>query len=92
LSAIFAASAMRGLNACGLAADLPQDATLYREDEVIDECLKAVAPVCLEVFGGQTKRRMRALFNGIQIRRNRLKGVSQSSQIGAGFGIHSRHH
>lgn len=58
---------------------LPQDAALYRKDKVIDECLEAVASISLEVFGGRAKRRMRALFNGIQIRRNRLKGVSQSS-------------
>jgi hypothetical protein len=72
-------------------ARLPQDATLYCKDEVIDECLEAVASISLEVFGGRTKRRMRPLFNGIQIRGNRLEGVSQSSQIAAEFGIHGRH-
>jgi hypothetical protein len=49
-------------------ARLPQDAALYRKDKVIDERLQPVASISLEVFGGQTKRRMRPLFNGIQIR------------------------
>jgi len=72
-------------------ARLPQDAALYRKDEVIDERLQAVAPISLEVFGSRTKRRMRPLFNGIQIRGNRLKGVAQSSQIGVDFCVHGRH-
>ena len=72
-------------------ARLPQDAALYRKNKVIDECLKAVASICLEVCCGRKKRRMRPLFNGIQIRGNRLKGVSQSPQIGADFCIHGRH-
>jgi hypothetical protein len=72
-------------------ARLPQDTALYRKNKVIDECLQAVAPISLEICRGRTKQRMRPLFNGIQIRRNRLKGVSQPSQIGAEFGIHGRH-
>jgi hypothetical protein len=72
-------------------ARLPQDAALYRKNKVIDEVLQAVAPICLEICRGRTKRRMRPLFNGIQIRRNRLKGVSQSPQIGTHFCIHGRH-
>ncbi|WP_065751158.1 hypothetical protein [Bradyrhizobium paxllaeri] len=50
------------------AGGLPQDAAFYREDKVVDECLKPVAPVSLEVFGGQAQRSMWALFNGVQIR------------------------
>jgi hypothetical protein len=82
-----AASAENSSGAAGLA----QGAAFYRVDKVIDACLEAVASISLEVFGGRTKRRMRPLFNGIQIRGNRLEGVSQSSQIGAEFGIHGRH-
>jgi hypothetical protein len=66
-------------NTLRAAARLPQDAALYRKDKVIDECLEAVASICLEVCCGRAKRRMRPLFNGIQIRGNRLEGVSQSS-------------
>ena len=73
------------------AVRLPQDAALYCKDKVIDECLEAVASISLEVFRGRTKRRMRPLFNGIQIRGNRLKGVAQSPQIGVEFSIHGRH-
>ena len=73
------------------AGGLPQDATLYREDKVVDECLKPVAPISLEVFGGHAQGGMGALFNGVQIRRNGFKGVSQSPQIGTEFGIHGRH-
>jgi hypothetical protein len=72
-------------------ARLPQHAALYRKDIVVDECLEAVAAASLEILGGRPKRRMRPLFDGIQICGNRLKGVSQSSQIGADFGIHGRH-
>jgi hypothetical protein len=79
------------LNICGLPPVLPHDAALYRKDKVIDECLEAVASICLEVCCGRAKRRMRPLFNSIQIRGNRLEGVSQSSQIGACFCIHGRH-
>ena len=53
---------------CGLLAGLPQDAALHRKDEVIDECLQAVAATRLEVGRGRPKQSMRPLFNGIQIR------------------------
>ncbi len=78
---------MRYLNGTMLTAvaRLPKDAALHRKNEVIDECLEAVAPICLEICCGRTKRRMRSLFDGIQIRRNRLKGISQSPQIGTDF-------
>jgi hypothetical protein len=91
-SAVLAARLGDGrFNARGLSARLPQDAALYRKDKVIDERLQPVASISLEVFGGQTKRRMRPSFNGIQIRGNRFKGVAQSRQIGADFCIHGRH-
>ena len=61
---------------CGLSVRLPQDAALYGKDKMIDECLEAVAR--LEILGGRTKRRMRPLFNGIQIRGNRFERVPQS--------------
>ncbi|WP_157088470.1 hypothetical protein [Bradyrhizobium jicamae] len=74
------------------AGGLPQDAAaLYREDKVVDECLEPVAPVSLEVFSSHAQGGVWPLFNGVQIRRNCLKSVSQSPQIGTVFGIHGRH-
>jgi hypothetical protein len=52
----------------GLLAGLSQEAALDRKDEVIDECLQAVAATRLEVGCGRPKQSMRPLFNGIQIR------------------------
>jgi hypothetical protein len=52
----------------GLLAVLSQEAALDRKDEVIDECLQAVAATRLEVGCGRPKQSMRPLFNGIQIR------------------------
>jgi hypothetical protein len=72
-------------------AGLPQNAALHRKDKVIDERLQPVASMGLEVGCGRTKRGMRPLFNGVQIRGNRLKGIAQSPQIGADFCIHGRH-
>jgi hypothetical protein len=40
---------------CLHAADLPQNTALYREDEVINACLEAVALLSLEILGGQSK-------------------------------------
>ncbi|MEH2536033.1 hypothetical protein V1277_004667 [Bradyrhizobium sp. AZCC 1588] len=70
---------------------LPQDALFYRKGKTIDECLKAVSLISLEILGGRAKGGVRPLLNRVQVRGNRLKGVSQSSQIGTKFCIHGRH-
>jgi hypothetical protein len=74
-----------------LPAGLSQLAALYREDEMIDAGLEAVASQFFEILGRQAKRRVRPLFNGVQIRRNRLEGVAQSPQIRTEFVVHGRH-
>jgi hypothetical protein len=93
LPGIFAACAMAvgRIDAWLAAGGLPQDAALYREDKVVDECLEPVAPASLEVFRGHAQGGVWPLFNGVQIRRNGLESVSQSPQIGTVFGIHGRH-
>ena len=58
--------------------DLPQLAALYSKDEMIDAGLEAVAAQFFEILGRQAKRWMGPLFNGVQIRRNRLEGAAQS--------------
>jgi hypothetical protein len=70
---------------------LSQDAALYRKDEVVDERLQAVAPTCFELGCGQTQRRVRPLFDNIQICRHRLQGMPQPSQLGTHFYTHGRH-
>jgi hypothetical protein len=72
-------------------AGLPQDALFYRKSKTIDECLKAVSLISLEILGRRAKGGVRPLLNRVQIRGNRLKGVSQSSQIGTELRIHGRH-
>jgi hypothetical protein len=52
-AAVFAARAIEGSMFAGLLAGLAQDAALHRKDEVIDECLQAVAATN---DGGPVKR------------------------------------
>ncbi|MCK1643038.1 hypothetical protein IVA95_37135 [Bradyrhizobium sp. 157] len=91
MSAIFAAVHNRWTaRLLRVAAGLPQDALFYRKGKTIDECLEAISLISLEILGRRAKGGVRPLLNRIQIRGNRLKGVSQSSQIGTELRIHGR--
>ncbi|ANW00388.1 hypothetical protein LMTR13_09625 [Bradyrhizobium icense] len=59
-------------------ASLSQDAALYRKGKTIDECLEAISLISLEIFGSRAEGGVRPLLNRIQVRGNRLEGISQS--------------